>query len=527
MQLLIFCIFLRAAFANADGPPTMALAFIGQGYNAIIGDPHAATADPGWRHPVLNKSWTHSHTDWLLPVQKCSYDAITTSISGGNSAQSSMLKDWNVKGSVGLFHWASVSFTASDSVSSMNTSSWQESEHFFEARASCQLWVAQLPPPTLKYEIDPYFAAQVAGLPTSYSLDAERQIYDGIVANYGTHVASSVVSGGMMVQRSSMTGDSFRSYQQSSQNGKWSVDAGAKGSFWIFADPKASGGETYNKEATQAFQQAVESGEQHEFYQGGAPFVGQSQGGPSAWAQGLKDAMVPVGSSQNELLPLSSLLTATNFPPDLEPNIAAKKAVLEQAMANICEHFPGCTTAPRDPLPPMPPRTITEGTAVESVAWSPDGANITSGSDDMFVRTWSGESGRNVGNGKGHTDFVYSVTYSPDGKYLASGSFDHTIRIWDAATWVSVQTLQGHTYSVLSVTYSPDGKYLASGSADETIRIWDAATWVSVQTLQGHTNSVKSVTYSPDGKYLASGSGDRTIRIWDAATWVSVQTLQG
>ena len=80
---------------------------------------------------------------------------------------------------------------------------------------------------------------------------------------------------------------------------------------------------------------------------------------------------------------------------------------------------------------------------------------------------------------KGHTDTrgsAQSVAYSPDGKTLASGSFDQTIKLWDAATGKERATLKGHTVGVLSVAYSPDGKTLASGSRDLTIKLWDMAT---------------------------------------------------
>ncbi|THH14149.1 hypothetical protein EW146_g6153 [Bondarzewia mesenterica] len=78
---------------------------------------------------------------------------------------------------------------------------------------------------------------------------------------------------------------------------------------------------------------------------------------------------------------------------------------------------------------------------------------------------------------KGHTDDVCSVAYSPDGKHIASGSGDGIIRIWDAEMGVQMgDSLVGHTERVLSVAYSPDGKCIASGSDDYTIRIWDAET---------------------------------------------------
>jgi WD40 repeat protein len=76
----------------------------------------------------------------------------------------------------------------------------------------------------------------------------------------------------------------------------------------------------------------------------------------------------------------------------------------------------------------------------------------------------------------GHTSWVDSVAFSPDGKTLASGSADDTIRLWDVATGRPIgNPLTGHTGEVNSVAFSPDGKTLASGSADHTVRLWDVA----------------------------------------------------
>jgi WD40 repeat protein len=74
---------------------------------------------------------------------------------------------------------------------------------------------------------------------------------------------------------------------------------------------------------------------------------------------------------------------------------------------------------------------------------------------------------------KGHTGDVGSVAFSPDGKFLASGSRDYTIKLWDVATGSLVRTLEGHASGVLSVAFSPDGRLLASGSGDWTIKLWD------------------------------------------------------
>ena len=77
---------------------------------------------------------------------------------------------------------------------------------------------------------------------------------------------------------------------------------------------------------------------------------------------------------------------------------------------------------------------------------------------------------------KGHSEWVLSVAYSPDGTKIISGSRDNTIKIWDANTGECLKTLEGHSNRVLSVAYSPDGTKIISGSGDKTIKIWDANT---------------------------------------------------
>ena len=126
----------------------------------------------------------------------------------------------------------------------------------------------------------------------------------------------------------------------------------------------------------------------------------------------------------------------------------------------------------------------------------------------------------------GHTNSVTSVAFSPDGKLLASGSRDQTIKLWDVASGQAVRTLTGHTDKVTSVAFSPDGKLLASGSDDETVKLWDVASGQEVRTLMGHTDFVTSVAFSPDGNLLASGSWDKTVMVWDVGTGEKIYTLK-
>ncbi|KAJ5874380.1 uncharacterized protein N7529_002810 [Penicillium soppii] len=127
---------------------------------------------------------------------------------------------------------------------------------------------------------------------------------------------------------------------------------------------------------------------------------------------------------------------------------------------------------------------------------------------------------------EGHFDEICSIAWSPDGSRLASGSNDRTVRVWNPATGRCISTLKGHTSSVSSVTWSPDGSRLASESNDHTIRVWDSVSGKCISTLKGDSRSVVSIAWTPDGSWLTSGSMDRTVKVWDSATEKYTLTLE-
>ncbi|KAL2822904.1 WD40-repeat-containing domain protein [Aspergillus granulosus] len=164
---------------------------------------------------------------------------------------------------------------------------------------------------------------------------------------------------------------------------------------------------------------------------------------------------------------------------------------------------------------------------VRTLAFSPDGKLVASGSYDNTVRLWDSATGATRSTLTGHSDYVYTVAFSPDGKLVASGSGDKTVRLWDPATGAARSTLTGHSDYVPTVAFSPDGKLVASGSRDKTVRLWDPATGTARSTLTGHSGYVSTVAFSTDGKLVASSSYDNTVRLWDSATGAARSMLTG
>ncbi|MEH1943082.1 MAG: serine/threonine-protein kinase [Nostoc sp.] len=164
---------------------------------------------------------------------------------------------------------------------------------------------------------------------------------------------------------------------------------------------------------------------------------------------------------------------------------------------------------------------------VNSVAFSPQGQLLASASYDRTIRLWQipvlEGSQRKFQNRScysllstlsGHAWAVLTVAFSPDGKILATGSDDNTIKLWEVNTGQLICTLVGHSWSVVAVAFSADGETLLSASCDKTVKLWRVSTAEEIVTLSGHVDSVSAVAVNKVTQLIASGSRDKTIKLW-------------
>ncbi|HUF00163.1 MAG TPA: protein kinase, partial [Anaerolineales bacterium] len=126
----------------------------------------------------------------------------------------------------------------------------------------------------------------------------------------------------------------------------------------------------------------------------------------------------------------------------------------------------------------------------------------------------------------GHNDGITSVAFSPDGKYVLTGSADTTIRLWEAATGKVTQTFRGHDGEITSVVFSPDGEYILSTDAGTIAKMWEVATGEEVHTLQSQVGEIWSAVFSPNGKYVLT-AGTSPAKLWEVATGGEVRTFVG
>jgi WD40 repeat protein len=176
---------------------------------------------------------------------------------------------------------------------------------------------------------------------------------------------------------------------------------------------------------------------------------------------------------------------------------------------------------------------LSSGTGgITSIAFSPDGKLLASGTKAESILLWDVKTWRTIATLSGNRE-VTSIAFSPEGQFLAAG-FGGEIKVWDVTTRQELVTLSTHSDDADKgflenpiVAFSPDGRILAASVDyyEDTIRLWAVGTWEEIATFTENAG-VYSIAFASDGKLLASGNWDGTIQLWTIPTWEKAATIE-
>lgn len=125
-----------------------------------------------------------------------------------------------------------------------------------------------------------------------------------------------------------------------------------------------------------------------------------------------------------------------------------------------------------------------ELSSINSIAFNSGGSMLAVGGDAVsdyvdakYVEIWDVRSKKVLHILDGHSDLVRSVAFSPSGQILASGSKDGSVKLWDINSGKEILTLskgndKDSFSEITSVAFSPDGQLLASSNLNGDVTIW-------------------------------------------------------
>lgn len=167
---------------------------------------------------------------------------------------------------------------------------------------------------------------------------------------------------------------------------------------------------------------------------------------------------------------------------------------------------------------------------VESLAYSPDGKYIASGSFQEVI-VWDAATGNIKHKIPNFSDRVVTLAFSSDSKMLATGggapTEDGEVKIFEPETGKMTLDIKNcHSDTVFGVAFTADGKMLATSSADKFVKTWELPSGKALKSFEGHTHHVLDVGWKSDGKLLASAGADNVIKVWDFEKGEQARTIQ-
>jgi WD40 repeat protein len=220
-----------------------------------------------------------------------------------------------------------------------------------------------------------------------------------------------------------------------------------------------------------------------------------------------------------------------NLPGDSWPTIAtwspdSTRIVIADRTARICDATTGATI-----------RVLDAVGRIRVGAWSPDGTRLAiAGDDDGSVKICNSTTGSIAHTLTRHPSAVNALAWSPDGAHLATGG-DGPIRIWNSATWSTICTLTGFEHGVHAVTWSASGVRVAAAAGDE-VRVWEIRSALGrrkyswrhrirpAAVLSGHLGGVSTAIWSPDSRRIATVAVAGRVSVWNPSTGRTLAVLQ-
>ena len=241
----------------------------------------------------------------------------------------------------------------------------------------------------------------------------------------------------------------------------------------------------------------------------------------SIWAVANRNEAVTAKNKAEERLYRSQVLQAANYAK--EKNYSSATQALIEAPERFRNFEWGYLLRKVNPQ-----LTVLEGVnkSIYSVAYSPDGSILVTGSEDAIVRIWDSINGKLLHVLKGHDDVIEAVAFSPDGESIATGSGDKTVHIWNAQDGKKLAVLKGHEDEINSLVFDSNGDRLVTTSFDKTARIWNLADGHETAILEGHSDFLEDAIFAPDGKQVTTITENRKVRIWDAANGKLLKTIE-
>jgi WD40 repeat protein len=256
----------------------------------------------------------------------------------------------------------------------------------------------------------------------------------------------------------------------------------------------------------------------------GEPFTAQELALLKLWIdQGAKPPAVDTKLTRTVTLSLPPALVK----PVRAVAISPDKSVVAAGRGNQIHLFDGKTgefkstlTDPDLKTADGKPATAAHISLVESMAYSPDGKTLATGSFREMT-LWDTATGKPKARVSGFADRVVAIAFAPDGNTIATGggapTEDGEVKLFNAAGKLISEVKNAHSDQVFGVCFSPDGKLLASGGADKFVKVFEVPAGKLVKSFEGHTNHVLDVGWTADGKKLVScgADSDKMVKVWD------------